>query len=56
MASIVMNQIKSHHDLELLINDLPEELLNVEDKDLGNPEIMSPKAIDNWITNQKLNK
>jgi len=56
MASIVMEKIKDHHDLDLLINDLPEELVAVEDKDLGNPEIMSPKAMGEWIESMKLNQ
>ncbi|WP_297798098.1 glycosyltransferase [uncultured Eudoraea sp.] len=55
MAKIVMEKIGSHHDLELLINHLPEELLDAEDKDLGNPEIMSPKAMGEWIDQRKLN-
>ncbi len=56
MAKIVMEKIGSHHDLDLLINDLPEELVHAEDKDLGNPEIMSPKAMGEWIENQKFNQ
>ena len=56
MADIVMEKIHSHHDLDLLINDLPEELVDVEDKDLGNPEIMSPKAMGEWIESKKLNR
>lgn len=54
MATVVMEKIKNHHDLELLINDLPEELVAAEDKDLGNPEIMSPKAMGAWIESMKL--
>ena len=53
MAGIVMAQIDSHHDLELLINDLPDELLHAEDRDLGNPEVMSPKAMEDWIIRKK---
>ncbi|MEM6736599.1 MAG: glycosyltransferase [Bacteroidota bacterium] len=56
MARIVMEQIDSHHDLELLINDLPEELVEAEDRDLGNPEIMSPKAMEEWIIEKKSNR
>jgi len=56
MANIVMEKINSHHDLDLLINDLPEELMDVEDKDLGKPEIMSPKAMGEWIEYKKLNQ
>ncbi|MBT8327366.1 MAG: glycosyltransferase [Bacteroidia bacterium] len=53
MAKVVMDNIASHHDLELLINDLPKELVNAEDIDLGNPEIMSPAAIKEWILSKK---
>ncbi|WP_411895277.1 glycosyltransferase [Winogradskyella sp. A2] len=56
MATVVMENIKSHHDLDLLINDLPKELLNADDKDLGNPEIMSPKAMEDWINSMKSNQ
>ena len=38
---------------DLLINDLPEELVDVEDKDLGNPDIMSPMAMGEWIESMK---
>jgi len=53
MAKIVMEEIGSHHDLDLLINDLPEELVHAEDKDLGNPAVMSPKAMGAWIEKMK---
>lgn len=53
MARIVMEQIDTHHDLDLLINDLPDELVDAEDKDLGNPEIMSPQAMEAWIKMMK---
>ncbi len=53
MAKIVMEEIVSHHDLDLLINDLPEELVDAEDKDLGNPAVMSPKAMGEWIAGMK---
>ncbi|EAR01650.1 glycosyltransferase [Maribacter sp. HTCC2170] len=56
MAKVVMEQIESHHDLELLINHLPEELIDVEDKDLGDPSIMSPQAMEEWIITRKLNQ
>jgi glycosyltransferase involved in cell wall biosynthesis len=54
MAKVVMENINSHKDLELLINDLPKELLNADDEDLGHPEIMSPKAMEDWIMSKKL--
>lgn len=53
MAEIVMQEINSHHDLDLLINDLPEELLDASDKDLGNPATMSPQAMGAWIRKKK---
>ncbi len=56
MAEIVMEKIVSHHDLDLLINNLPVELLNASDKDLGNPEIMSAKAMGEWIDKMKLDQ
>jgi len=54
MARVVMEQIDSHHDLELLINDLPDELVDAEDRDLGNPDIMSPQAMEKWIVSKKV--
>ncbi|MEM9984234.1 MAG: glycosyltransferase [Bacteroidota bacterium] len=54
MARVVMEQIDSHHDLELLINDLPAELVDAKDQDLGNPEIMSPQAMEAWIVSKKV--
>ncbi len=54
MAQIVMEQIDTHHDLDLLINDLPEELKDAKDQDLGNPYVMSPKAMEKWIISKKM--
>ena len=53
MANVVMEQIKSSKDLDLLINNLPKELENAQDQDLGNTEIMSPKAMQEWIEEMK---
>ncbi|GAB5564579.1 MAG: hypothetical protein Wins2KO_16420 [Winogradskyella sp.] len=53
MARVVMEHIETHHDLDLLINDLPEELVDAEDKDLGDPNVMSPKAMEDWIISKK---
>ncbi|MEM8894078.1 MAG: glycosyltransferase [Bacteroidota bacterium] len=52
MARVVMEHVDSHRDLELLIDDLPEELIDAEDGDLGNPDIMSPKAMEQWIVSK----
>jgi hypothetical protein len=53
MASVLKDEIKSATDLELLIDVLPPELRDVADKDLGNPEIMSPEQVRKWIRKQK---
>lgn len=54
MAEVVMQKIHSHEDLERLIHDLPEQLMAAEDKDLGNPELMSPEAMGEWIDIKKM--
>lgn len=53
MARIVMEKIQDHHDLEQLIDDLPKELCDATDMDLGNPEVMSPQAMGAWIDFKK---
>ncbi|OLQ93514.1 glycosyltransferase [Vibrio panuliri] len=53
MADVFSTEIKSHKDLELLINKLPPELATASDKELGNPKTMSPKAMRNWIMSTK---
>lgn len=53
MARVIDEHIKSSHDLDALINHLPEELETVEDKDLGDPAIMSPAAMAAWIVERK---
>lgn len=53
MGNILDEEIRSSTDLDLLINSLPPELENVADKDLGNPEIMSPEKVRLWIQNIK---
>ena len=53
MAHVLVEEIQSAKDLEILINHLPTELESVEDKDLGNPEIMSPQQVQDWIKLRK---
>ena len=53
MAQVLEDEIKSSADLDILIHHLPEELSDVEDKKLGDPGIMSPSEIKNWITKRK---
>jgi hypothetical protein len=53
MARVIDEEIHSSSDLDLLINHLPEELQNASDGDLGNPEVMSPAAIQTWMKQVK---
>ena len=53
MAEVIDRQIHSSHDLELIIDKLPVQLENVQDKDLGNPDVMSPKAFEDWVISVK---
>ena len=53
MAGVFMKEIDSHKDLELIIDALPPELAMVSDTDLGNPEVMSPQSMRNWIVAAK---
>ena len=53
MATVLDNQIKSSEDLDLLIDSLPPQLESVTDAQLGDPEIMSPEEIRDWIVARK---
>lgn len=53
MADVFVKEIDSHKDLELLIDVLPPELAGVSDADLGNPKVMSPQSVRNWIVAAK---
>lgn len=53
MARVLDEEIHSSEDLDLLINHLPPELENATDKDLGNPDVMSPAAVQAWIQQRK---
>ena len=53
MAAIFDKEVKSYKDLELIIDVLPPELMNVEDSQLGDPKIMSPKALQQWFDKAK---
>ncbi len=53
MARVLDEEIHSSADLDLLINHLPPELESATDKDLGNPAIMSPEAVQAWIQQRK---
>ncbi|GAK82487.1 hypothetical protein JCM19238_23 [Vibrio ponticus] len=53
MADVFVSEIDSHKDLELIIDVLPPELAAATDKDLGNPNVMSPQAVRHWIMSAK---
>jgi hypothetical protein len=53
MARVLETQIRSSKDLDLLIDHLPPQLENVNDKDLGNPAVMDPQEIERWILVRK---
>ncbi|MGF1700100.1 glycosyltransferase [Photobacterium makurazakiensis] len=53
MATVFEKQIKSHEDLELIINTLPPELVDVEDAQLGDPLILSPTQLETWLIEMK---
>ena len=53
MARVLEKEILSSKDLDLLINHLPPELESVEDNQLGDPKIMSPLKVQEWIALRK---
>ena len=53
MADVFIKEINSHKDLELIIDVLPPELAMATDTDLGNPDVMSPQSVRNWIITAK---
>jgi hypothetical protein len=53
MVYVLDVEIHDYRDLERLINHLPPELENATDAQLGDPEIMSPQALQKWIQERK---
>jgi hypothetical protein len=53
MAQVLDEEIKDYRDLDLIINHLPPELEKAGEADYGNPEIMSPQAMQAWIRQRK---
>jgi hypothetical protein len=53
MARVIDEEIQSDEDLDCLINDLPEELAHARADQLGDPRIMSPGALRQWIRKRK---
>ena len=53
MARVLDEEIQSSADLELLLHYLPPELAEADAGSLGNPEVMSPHAVQSWIQHRK---
>ncbi|MBW3695785.1 glycosyltransferase [Vibrio sp. T187] len=53
MAEVFTTQIKSHRDLELIIDAVPPELALANDHELGKSDVMSPQSVNNWIMTAK---
>ncbi len=53
MSALINEEIHDHRDLEALINTVPAELEHAQDKDFGDPDVMSPDALREWIRAQK---
>jgi len=53
MARVLDEEIRSSADLDLLIHHLPPELRNADAGALGNPDVMSPAAVQAWIQQRK---
>ena len=54
MARVIDEEIIDHKDLERIIDHLPLELEDADEKDYGNPEVMSPEAMQSWIRQHKM--
>ena len=53
MARVLDEEIQSSADLDILIHHLPPELVNADAGALGDPAVMSPKAVQAWIQQRK---
>jgi len=53
MARVLDEEIHDYHDLDLIINHLPDELLEAGEQDYGDPAVMSPEAMQAWIQQRK---
>ncbi|WP_249031110.1 glycosyltransferase [Photobacterium gaetbulicola] len=53
MVRIFEDHIHSHADLELIIDDLPEQLRDIEEVDIGDPLIFAPREIEHWLVEKK---
>jgi hypothetical protein len=53
MADVIDEEITDYRDLELIIDHLPDELVDAGEADYGDPEVMSPAAMRQWIQQRK---
>lgn len=53
MARVLDEEIQSSADLDVLIHHLPPELVNADAGMLGDPDVMSPEAVQAWIQQRK---
>ena len=53
MADVIDQEITDYRDLELIIDHLPDELVDAGEADYGDPEVMSPAAMRQWIKKRK---
>ena len=49
MVTLIEEEIHGHEDLERIINLLPPELEQAGDTDFGNPAVMSPERLRQWL-------
>lgn len=54
MAAVFEQQIDSHEVLENIIDILPEKLKHTADSDLGDPTVMSPSEVSEWLKTIKV--
>ncbi|MCK8046225.1 glycosyltransferase [Shewanella sp. 1CM18E] len=53
MAQVIDEHVRTAEDLELIIDTLPDELLNAKDCELGNEALMTPLALSTWLAKVK---
>jgi hypothetical protein len=46
---VLRQEIKDYRDLEKIIDHLPAELEQAGEKDYGDPAVMSPDALREWL-------
>jgi hypothetical protein len=53
MAAVLDEEIASFKDLEILLDSLPPQLEKATDAELGDPAVMSPSEVQDWIQMRK---